>query len=237
MTALQLVFTVAPALVLLIAGAVAVRVRFGPATRSAVLHLAAGVVFAVVAVELIPHLLRDHRPMPTIVGFAAGVAAMLGLRAVSNRAARDAPRTGLSAGLVGGVAVDLALDGILLGVGFAAGEKEGRMLAAALALELVSLGIALASTMTRREVPRRRALGVLLALAATFLAGAVAGLLLLSQVAPPWLDGTLAFGCAALLFLVTEELLTEAHEARETPALTALFFAGFLAFLVAGLLA
>jgi ZIP family zinc transporter len=47
----------------------------------------------------------------------------------------------------------------------------------------------------------------------------------------------LAFGAAALMFLVTEELLTEAHEEKETPLLTATFFAGFLAFLILGMVA
>ncbi len=43
-------------------------------------------------------------------------------------------------------------------------------------------------------------------------------------------SGVLAAGIAALLYLVTEELITEAHEsATETPLLSALFFAGFLA--------
>ena len=36
----------------------------------------------------------------------------------------------------------------------------------------------------------------------------------------------------ALLYLVTEELLTEAHETEDTPLLTATFFAGFLLILV-----
>lgn len=39
----------------------------------------------------------------------------------------------------------------------------------------------------------------------------------------------------ALLFLVTEELLTEAHEAEETPLLTLAFFGGFLLFLLLGM--
>lgn len=46
----------------------------------------------------------------------------------------------------------------------------------------------------------------------------------------------LSFGSAALLFLVTEELLVEAHEVSETAARTAMFFAGFLLFLVLGML-
>jgi ZIP family zinc transporter len=42
----------------------------------------------------------------------------------------------------------------------------------------------------------------------------------------------LSFGVAALLDLVTEELLTEAHEVDETPLLTSMFFVGFLALLM-----
>jgi ZIP family zinc transporter len=44
--------------------------------------------------------------------------------------------------------------------------------------------------------------------------------------------GALAFAAAALLYLVTEELLMEAHEGIkvETPVSTLVLFAGFLAF-------
>ncbi|HEV8177483.1 MAG TPA: hypothetical protein VGP44_07295 [Gemmatimonadales bacterium] len=42
------------------------------------------------------------------------------------------------------------------------------------------------------------------------------------------LAAVLAFGAAALLYLVVEELLVEAHEEAETPLLGAMFFLGFL---------
>ncbi len=44
------------------------------------------------------------------------------------------------------------------------------------------------------------------------------------------------FGVAALLYLVTEELLVEAHEVPETAATTSMFFVGFLLLLVIDLL-
>jgi len=46
----------------------------------------------------------------------------------------------------------------------------------------------------------------------------------------------LFFGCAALLFLVTEELLIDAHEAAGTAVTTTMFFVGFLIFLLLGML-
>ncbi|MEX5714912.1 hypothetical protein IC615_09625 [Serratia ureilytica] len=48
-----------------------------------------------------------------------------------------------------------------------------------------------------------------------------------------WLTAFLAFGLIALLYLVTEELLVEAHEGgKETPFAAAMFFAGFLLLLL-----
>ena len=69
------------------------------------------------------------------------------------------------------------------------------------------------------------------ALAVPFAAGAALGLTLLHNVSGPVLTAVLAFGCAALLYLVTEELLVEAHEVPETSWAPGLLFAGFLPFL------
>lgn len=215
--------------------------------RGGILHLAAGVVFAVVAVELIPDLLRDHKPIETVIGFGLGVAAMLGLRSLTEakekreNEAREAPQAGgtggpnLPLGMLSGVAIDLVVDGLMIGIGFAAGAKEGRMLAIALAVELVALGLAVAASMSKLGIARARSLKALVVLSSTFVVGAAIGMMLLSKLPSHWMAGVLAFGAAALLFLVTEELLTEAHEEKESPALTAMFFLGFLAFLILGI--
>jgi len=79
----QVTFTFLPPLLLVASGTIAAFYPPRPWMRGGILHLAAGVVFAVVAVELIPDLLRDHKPIETIVGFALGVAAMLGLRSLT----------------------------------------------------------------------------------------------------------------------------------------------------------
>ena len=47
----------------------------------------------------------------------------------------------------------------------------------------------------------------------------------------------LSFGAAALMYLVVEELLTEAHEVKETPLIAAPFFAGCVALYLLELLA
>ena len=48
----------------------------------------------------------------------------------------------------------------------------------------------------------------------------------------PVVTGFLAFGLVALLYLVTEELLVEAHETPDRPWVAAMFFVGFLLLLL-----
>jgi ZIP family zinc transporter len=241
----QLLYTVVPPLLLLASGAVAAFRTPRAAIRSALLHFAAGVVFAVVAVEIVPDIMKDHQPIETVGGFALGVVAMLGMRALTRKAEgaeaekeeASGPNTDgkIPGGMIAGVGVDVLIDGLLLGIGFAAGAKEGRLLALALATELVSLGLALAGSLRNRGVSRARTLATVGGVAALFVVGAAGGMLVLGGASSHVLAVVLPFGAAALLFLVTEELLTEAHEELETPWMTAMFFVGFLLFLVLGM--
>lgn len=242
-------YALLPPVLLVMSGALAAAYPPKPWLRGGILHLAAGVVFAVVSVELIPDLLRDHRPVETIIGFALGVAAMLGLRSMTKAKEKheeekqDSPAqsssepVSLPVGMLGGVAIDLIVDGFMIGIGFAAGMKEGRLLAIALAVELVSLGLAVAASLSKLGVRRTRTVKVLAGLSTTFLMGALIGTMLLSRLPAHYMASVVAFGAAALMFLVTEELLTEAHEEKESPALTAMFFVGFLIFIILGMMA
>ena len=68
------------------------------------------------------------------------------------------------------------------------------------------------------------------ALGVTVLVFSVLGSALLTGASHAVIGGTLAFSAAALLYLVTEELLIEAHEVEEIPISTLVLFGGFLAF-------
>ncbi len=213
----------------------------GERLRSAIQHFAAGVVFSVVAVDLLPHLLRLHGDVVEVaLGFALGVALMLTVERVTGAHEHADPteeegRGSIASMLTAGGA-DLTLDGLLVGIAFAAGSATGILLAIALACELLSLGLAMAVALARARATPVRRIAVPTALAATtLLGGAVLGLGLLAHAPEGLLAAVLAFGSAALLFLVTEELLVEAHRAGESTWGTAMFFLGFLLFVVLGM--
>lgn len=204
-----------------------------PALRSAILHFAAGVVFSVVAMELLPDIVKGHHPVPVVLGFVLGVTVMLGLKHFLEKGEGD--ESSNPAGVLTAVGVDISIDGLLLGIGFSAGAKEGMMLSFALALELLSLGLALTVQLRESKVSTRRILSICVGLGLLFVFFAALGATLLSHLPHFLLELVLSFGLAALHFLVTEELLVEAHEEKETPLLTASSFGGFLLFLILGM--
>lgn len=236
-----LVYVLWPVAFMILSGIAAIFRAPGPRLTSAIQHFAAGVVFAVIAVELLPELVGKHAPLAVMVGFALGVLLMLGMKALTERlgakAVLPAGSTASPIGLVATVAIDVFIDGLLIGVGFAAGAEQGKMLTFALTLELLFLGLSAASSQIQAGVARAKVVGVTLLLGGLVALGAIIGILLLGGLRGSMLAGVLAFGSAALLYLVTEELLVEAHEVPETSWLTAAFFLGFLVFLEMGMVA
>ena len=199
-------------------------------TRSMVQHFAAGVVLAALAVELLPEIGREHAPAWVLIGAVAlGSLFMYAMklwtmRLEANEAAADESK--LNHGLLIATFIDIAVDGFIIGTGFAAGGETGFVLALGLSVELLFLGLSLTSESTKGW--RIVALSALLGL--TVLGCALLGSILLSGASNAVIAAALAFSAAALLYLVTEELLIEAHEVEEKPISTLILFAGFLVF-------
>jgi len=196
----------------------------GPKLTSAVQHFAAGVVFAAAAGEILPDILEQGGIVPTLIGGLAGIVAMLALARLEDLA--EGP-----VGLLATVGIDLLIDGLVLGIAFAAGSTAGILLAAALTLEVLFLSVSTAIGLAARVRSAARVVvmtaGVVLLLPLGVLLAAP-----VEYASEPVKTGLFSFGLVALLYLVTEELLVEAHEqAEDTPWITALFFLGFLVLL------
>jgi len=209
-------FALLPAVAMV--GAAALTLRFPPGRQflSAGQHLAAGVVTAAVAVELLPTMLNAGSLVMATIGYLLGLATVLLAKRFAERSGAILP-----------IAIDLLIDGFLLAIGFAAGQMGGMILLLGLTLETVSLGLVTAPSLARSGMPTRRSLGIVLALSGSILVGSLLGGLLPTG-NEVILSLVLGFGISALLYLVVEELLSEAHETRETMIASAMFFLGFL---------
>lgn len=211
-----LMFTAVPVAALWLAHLAALIRQPGAQAISLFQHLAAGVVFSAVALELVPELREVDSPAAMSLGFLAGVVTMLVLDRVAERA-----------GVIAPVAIDLVIDGMLVAIGFAAGREGGVVLLVGLTLEAAALGLALAPSLRKRGLAPGRIIAIALGLGLAIWFGTGIGALM-TAASGALLAAMLGFGVAALLYLVTEELLTEAHEVEDTPLVTAAFFVGFL---------
>lgn len=230
-----LTYALIPAGVLLLGGLVASVRPPGKQLTSYLQHFAGGVVLAALTTELLPDIMHRHRAIAATIGFAVGTGLMLAIRAIFGEEheseGEEKPDGEVGGSMIAAIGIDLFIDGFLIGLGFAAGARTGLLLTFALGLEVLFLGLSTSGGKPSRTLVR------MVAFAIALLVGAAAGAGLATQLDDLMMEGALAFGAAALVYLVTEELLVEAHEVKETPWSAAMFSAGFLAIMIVDMVA
>lgn len=227
-------YALIPAAVLLLGGGIAAIRRPGKQWTSYLQHFAGGVVLAALTTELLPDIMHRHAPVSATIGFAIGTALMLTIRAVfgEEHEAKEGEAEGeVTASMVIAVGIDLLIDGFLIGLGFAAGDRTGVLLTLALSIEVLFLGLSTTGAKPARTMAR------MVGYAIALIVGAAASAGLSGYMSSELMEAALAFGAAALVYLVTEELLVEAHEVKETPISAAMFSAGFLAIMIVDMVA
>lgn len=111
--------------------------------------------------------------------------------------------------------------------GFTQGVRQGLLLTIALAIELLFLALTVSAELGGSGMSNLLVAAATIGLSLLLPAGAALGFGVLSGLPGAMVTGLYAFGLVALLYLVTEELLVEAHEKPDPPLATAVFFVGF----------
>lgn len=220
----RVIIPLIPVLAVLAGALVSLWRRPGPRLTSAIQHFAAGVVFAAAAVEILPQVKHEGALVPTAVGGILGVGLMLAIKALEEH--WKGPVAMLAA-----VAIDLLVDGVVLGLAFLAGEKAGLLLGFALTLEVLFLGLTLTEELADAVRSKARIVAIAVAISLLLPVGTLIAAPV-GQLSPEIVTGFLAFGLMALLYLVTEELLVEAHARPDNATISAMFFVGFLGLLL-----
>lgn len=229
-----LMFTLIPVIAVISGAIISAYRQPSQGLRVIIQHFAAGVVFSAVALQILPELVLKLRIFTLIVGFSLGVVFMIGAERLIEKLTGAGDRVGgrSSGGLALASGIDMFVDGLLLGVSFGIGEKQGIMITIALTIELLLLGLSVSSSLLRDGVIRSRVLATTTMLAFCVVLGSAIGGLLLQGLSGAALVSVLAFATSAFLYLVTEELLVEAHKERDTTLATTMFFVGFLLMMV-----
>lgn len=221
---------VIPAGVALASGILATFWRPGPYVRSLLQHFAAGVVTAALAVEILPEIEARHPSISTSLGgFALGGALVFAMKWVFSRLERRRNGDLGPATLIAATAIDVAVDGLVIGMGVAVSHTTGMTLSIGFSAELLSLGFAVATAVGTNA--RWLSFAVTVGLGGVLVGGGLLGAYGIGGAAEPVRLAGLSFGAAAILYLVTEELLVEAHEVPPRgPAGAGLLLVGFLCY-------
>ena len=194
---------------------------------SLVLHLAAGIVFGVVAVELIPQAMGVDPAWLPIAAFTAGGLFYLVVNAVVERFSEGSSSAAI---IFFGVAIDLFSDGIMIGTGTTVDVGLGLLLALGQTPADVPEGFAAIATFKQQGVPRARRLLLAAAFAVPIAVGVTAGYWGVRGASDAVQYSLLAFTAGILMTVVVEKLVPEAHEEEDGRLATVLLVGGFALF-------
>jgi ZIP family zinc transporter len=235
---------VAPA----IGGLISLRLKPSSKTQSLIRHIAAGLVFAAAAVELLPKLFEDKQPFGTIVGFVIGIGFLLFVSRFSGghyhgdadetedhqhteRKQKDTLTSMLTA-----ITIDVAVDGLLIGIGFATSARGGQLLTLAISIEALFIGMSIVASCRQLKISDFQDFLIAAFPGFVLVLMAYVGVTVLSNLHSAVHQALIAFGITALLYLVTEELLVDAHESPDEPIEVIGFFGGFLLLVILAML-
>ncbi len=198
------------------------------AWRNRALHAAVGIVFAVVAIEIMPEALEVLAGWQIALAFLVGGAVYLVAQSIIASRAEGGGRMWM---IYLAVSTDLFGDGLLIGSGSAVAASLGLTLAIGQVLADVPEGAATTITFRANGVTRNARLLLAVLLVVPVVAGAVLSYLTLRDQPEALQFAALVATSGLFAVAVFEDLITEAHEASEdSRTSTAFLLVGFALF-------
>jgi ZIP family zinc transporter len=222
----------------LIGGLIAEATRPSPKSVSIALHAAVGLIFAIVATELLPEAAAAISGWWIGVAFIIGGLLYLAAEGVADRLSSGGAGSKRMWLIYVAVMVDLASDGIVIGSGGAVAVGLALKLALGQIMADLPEGYATASTLQANGVQRSKRILMMVSFAVPVLATAAFTHYVLKDAADIWRYGTLAAMAGLLSLAAIEDMLGEAHEnGSDIKASAIAFVCGFalFVFVTAGL--
>lgn len=192
------------------------------------LHGAAGIVVAVVAIELMPEALKGAPAWLVVLSFLLGGGLFIAIRTAVD-AWQERKGGEESAGpwiIYIAVSVDLFSDGLMIGASSVVSFSLALVLALGQMTADVPEGFATIATFKDRKVPRRKRLLLAASFCIPILLGATLGYWVLRDQSEAVKVSALALVAGLLLVAAVEDMVSEAHEAVEDTRLSIASFVG-----------
>jgi ZIP family zinc transporter len=199
------------------------------------LHAAAGIILAVIAVEVMPRALRAAPAWLLAPAFLAGGTLYLLIEAGIRRwQSGQKHGTGTGAWMIYvAIAADLLGDGFLIGTGSVVSRRLGLLLALGQVLADIPEGFAVIANFRKVNVGRTKRLLLSASLALPVIAAAVFAYFLMGERTPAVQMTALVVVAGLYVLAAVEDMLREAHESADDSRWSAIsFMTGFALFLL-----
>ena len=199
-------------------GLLAELLPFSRRVLSLALHGAAGIVLAVIGIELMGEALEAQPPWAPVLALVVGgaFAALLDQSVGYIRARIGGGENSAGPWMIFiGVAVDLFSDGVMIGTGSTISVSLGLLLALGQVPADIPEGFATIATLKDAGVPRRRRILLSISFAVPVLLGATIGYWGVRGLPEVYKFVLLAFTAGILLTVAVEEIVGEAHDTIE----------------------
>ena len=195
------------------------------------LHAAAGLVIAVVAVEIMPRVLEGLSAWLIALSFALGGMAYVGIEKlieiIQKRQGQQGKSGQTSVWMIYiAVSIDLFADGLLIGTGSAIALSVALILAVGQVLADAPEGFATIANMKDKGVPRSKRMLLSASFALPVLSAAAFAYFVLRNQPEGFKLAALTFAAGLLTVAAVEEMLSEAHESEEDSHISILAFVG-----------
>ena len=202
------------------------------------LHGAAGLVIAVVAVEIMPRVLEGLSAWVIALAFALGGIAYVGIEklveSLQKRQGQQGEGGQTSVWMIYiAVSIDLFSDGLLIGAGSAVSPSVAIILAAGQVLADGPEGFAMIANMKDKGIPRSKRLLISASLAVPVLSAAVFAYFVLRNQPEAFKLAALTFTAGLLTVAAIEDMVSEAHKSGDDTHISPLaFIGGFVLFVL-----
>ncbi len=216
-----------------VGGLLSEAVHVSQRTLGLALHAAAGIVLAVVGIELMPEALAAEPPWVVLLAFVAGGGFFIVIDHAIGLIRTRFGTTNTSATpwtIYFGVAVDLFSDGVMIGTGSTIALSLALLLALGQVPADIPEGFATIATFKRQNVSRRLRLLLAASLVLPIFLGTTIGYWAVRDQPEIVKRALLAFTAGILLTVVVEEIVPEAHEDGEARFAALLLVGGFALF-------
>jgi ZIP family zinc transporter len=228
-----LIFSLIPAIGTFAGGILAEFFKIDKKNLSLALHLAAGIILAVISIELMPEILKADIPWITILAFIVGGLFFVTVDQLINYVQGrlgDPNQSTAAWAIFFGVAIDSFTDGLLIGTGSLINLELGFLVAIGVVSADIPEGFATIAAFKDRGIKRSLRIFLIILASLPVLLGAAVGYLLVKGQPSIVKYSILAFAAGFLLTVTAEEIIPESHKNGEARLAALALIGGFALF-------